>query len=48
MNNAGSDLGGAGESRATLNAAQAGPWEMLLYWMSDAGEGSWEDRKSVV
>lgn len=49
MNNAaGSDLGGAGTSSATSNAAQAGPWEMLLYWMSDAGEGSWDRFRTVV
>lgn len=48
MNNAGSDLGGAVESRAPSNAAQAGPWEMLLYWMSDAGEGSWDRFRTVV
>src|SRR5690349_1153275 len=36
------------EGTATLNVAVHRPWNMLLYWMSDTGEGSWDRFRNVV
>jgi hypothetical protein len=36
------------EGTATLNVPVNRPWNMLLYWMSDTGEGSWDRFRNVV
>jgi hypothetical protein len=37
-----------GEGTATLTVAVPGRWNMLLYWMSDTAEGSWDRFRNVV
>jgi hypothetical protein len=39
---------GTGTPAATADAAVASNWNMLLYWMSDLGEGSWDRFRNVV
>lgn len=41
-------LNGTGTATATSNVEVAGRWDMLLYWMSNMGEGSWDRFRSVV
>lgn len=48
MNPANPVDGGAGRAAATAEAAAASRWNMLLYWMSDLGEGSWDRFRKVV
>jgi hypothetical protein len=36
------------ETAATPSDIVHGPWNMLLYWMSNVGEGSWDRFRSVV
>ena len=35
-------------SSTTMDIAAAGRWNMLLYWMSDTGEGSWDRFRHIV
>lgn len=35
-------------AEGTATVAGPGPWNMLLYWMSDTGEGSWDRFRNVV
>jgi hypothetical protein len=39
---------GTGTAASTVDVAVAGRWNMLLYWMSDLGEGSWDRFRNVV
>jgi hypothetical protein len=48
MNPANPSISGPATAPATTDAAAAGRWNMLLYWMSDLAEGSWERFRNVV
>lgn len=48
MNPTNASISATATAPATTTAAAAGRWNMLLYWMSDLGEGSWERFRNVV
>ena len=48
MNPAGLPESATAESPTTMDIAATGRWNMLLYWMSDTGEGSWARFRNIV
>ena len=48
MNSADPPESGTAESPTTMDIAATGRWNMLLYWMSDTGEGSWDRFRNIV
>ena len=48
MNPADPHESGTAASPTAVDIAATGRWNMLLYWMSDTGEGSWDRFRNVV
>lgn len=48
MNRPDAALNGTGTVATTSTVEVAGRWDMLLYWMSNMGEGSWDRFRNVV
>ena len=48
MNPADPPESGTAASPTTMDIAAAGRWNMLLSWMSDTGEGSWDRFRNIV